>query len=335
MAKKKDIGHKLADDEIERIRKELEEEYAKAYKQLKAEADAYFEKYNKQVKRKMEKVKAGEMSEADFIKWKHQEMMANKKYDTLVRTLSQEMTKTNQMARDIVNGHLADVYAQNYNYSAFELCKGTGINLQFDLVDRRTVEKLVKDKKIPLPQASLKTIKDMKWNEQKIRSALFQGIVQGDSMDKIASRLQSVSGMSEEASIRNARTMVTAAECQGRQDRYEEAEEVYGIKMQKTWLATLDDRTRDAHAELDGVSVDIDEPFENSIGKIMFPCDPDCRDGENVYNCRCTMVSSIKGFPKDLSRREMGKGISGMSYDEWKKEATARAEEAAEKKRNK
>ena len=113
----------------------------------------------------------------------------------------------------------------------------------------------------------------------------------------------------------------------------EEAAEDYGIEMQKTWLATLDDRTRDAHAELDGETVDIDKPFKNSIGEIMFPCDPDCKDGENVYNCRCTMITSIKKYPKDLSRREMGRGIEGVSYDEWKRDATERAEEAARKKR--
>lgn len=333
--RRKDIGHKEADKELERIQKKLEEEYKKAYAELKKKADKYFEQYNKQVKEWMDAVKAGERSDEDFLAWKKREMLNNKRYDVLVRNLSKEMTKTDQMARDIVNGHLADIYAENYNFTAFEICKDAGINLQFDLVDRRTVERLVADDKIPLPQASLDTIKAFRWNEKNIKSALFQGIVQGDSMDDIAKRLRSVTDMDEAASIRNARTMTTAAECAGRQSRMEEAAEEYGIEMKKTWIATLDDRTRDAHAELDGESVDIDEPFVNSIGKIMFPCDPDCPDGENVYNCRCTMITSVKKYPKDLSRREMGKGIEDMSYDEWKREAKERAEEAARKKREK
>lgn len=328
--RKADIGHRAADKELERIEKRLKKEYEEAYAELKAKADAYFTKYNKQIKKKMELVKAGKLSEADFIKWKKKEMLKNKRYDSLVRTLSQEMTKTNEMARDIVNGHLADVYAENYNYSAFEVCKDVGINLQFDLVDRRTVELLVKNEEILLPQASLNTIKDMKWNEQKIQSALFQGIVQGDSMNDIAKRLRKVSGMNEEASMRNARTMTTAAECQGRQDRYEEIEDKYGIKLKKVWLAVLDARTRDAHIELDGTSVAVNEAWENEFGKIRFPSDPKAA-GANVYNCRCTMFTEIKGFPKDLSRREMGKGIEGMSYDEWKAEAFKRQEERKKK----
>lgn len=332
--RKPDFGHKAADKEIERIEKRLRQEYEEAYKQLKKKADRYFKQYNKAVEKWMDAIKAGDKTEEDFLAWKKQKMINNKRYYSLVDTLSQEMTKTNEMARDIINGHLADVYAENYNFSAFEVCKQAGINLQFDLVDRRTVEILVRDEMIPLPQASLDFIKDMKWNEQKIQSALFQGIVQGDSMDDIAKRLRKVSGMNKEASMRNARTMTTAAECQGRQDRYEEIEDKYGIKLQKLWIATLDARTRDAHIELDGTAIPVDESWENEFGKIRFPADPEAR-GANVYNCRCTMTTQIKKFPKDLSRREMGRGIEGMSYDEWKAEAFKRQEERKKRKAEK
>lgn len=326
-----DFGHRAADKELERIEKRLKEEYEKAYKELKKKADKYFEKYNKQVRKWMDAVKAGEKSDEDFRIWKKREMLKNKRYDVLVRSLAKEMTKTNQMARDIINGHMADVYAENYNFSAFELCKDAGINLQFDLVDRRTVEILVKNEQIPLPQASLNFIKDMNWNEKKIQSALLQGIIQGDSIDDIAKRLKKVSGMNEEASMRNARTMATAAECQGRQDRYEDIENKYGIKLQKVWLATLDARTRDAHVELDGTSVPVDGAWKNEFGKIRFPADPEAA-GANVYNCRCTMITQIKKYPKDLSRREMGRGIEGMSYNEWKAESFKRQEERKKKK---
>ena len=183
--RRRDIGHKEADKEIDRIRKELDEEYAKAYKELKKKADKYFSSYDKRVQTWMEKLKAGDKTEEEFLAWKKREMINNKRYTDLVKTLSKEMTKTDQMARDIINGHLADVYAENFNFTAFEICQETGINIHFDLVDRRTVEKLAKSDKLPLPQASLDTIKSMKLNEKNIKSALFQGIVQGDSMEDI------------------------------------------------------------------------------------------------------------------------------------------------------
>ena len=71
-----------------------------------------------------------------------------------------------------------------------------------------------------------------------------------------------------------------------------DAEEL-GIEVKKVWMAILDNRTRDAHAELNGVAVDVDEPFENELGEIMFPGDSDAEDPANVYNCRCTLGYNI------------------------------------------
>ena len=88
--------------------------------------------------------------------------------------------------------------------------------------------------------------------------------------------------------------MTTGAENRGRQDSYEQATED-GIILKRVWVATNDDRTREWHADLDGVEVDVDEPWENEIGEIMFPGDPTA-DGANIYNCRCAMRTRIKGF---------------------------------------
>ena len=70
-----------------------------------------------------------------------------------------------------------------------------------------------------------------------------------------------------------------------------------GIVMKREWLATNDSRTRHWHAELDGEEVDIDEPWVNEFGEIMFPGDPSA-DPANTYNCRCSMRSIVKGFRK-------------------------------------
>ena len=324
--KKKDLGHKFADKELAQYERELRKQYEKAFLSMKKEADKYFSKFEAQQQRMLMKLDKGEITNSQFIEWYNDTVTKNHQYDDLVHTLAKEMDKTNQMARDMMSGHMADIYAENYNRSAYELCQDLGMNLQFDLVDRRTVERLVKDGDKKLLPKPLNPNKDIKWNEKKVRSAMTQGILKGESVDDMAKRLRSVTKMNRESSVRTARTLSTQAECLGRQDRWEEAEAKYKIEMQKTWIATLDDRTRDWHAELDGETVDLDQPFENSVGKIMFPCDPDCPDGENVYNCRCTMITSIKNYPRDLSTRQMGKGIEGISYEKWKAEATERAE---------
>lgn len=88
------------------------------------------------------------------------------------------------------------------------------------------------------------------------------------------------------SAIRNARTMTTSAENAGRLDSYRRAKDM-GIEVMKTWVATLDSRTRHTHRMIDGETVDVDEPFSNGL---MFPADPD-GDPEEVYNCRCTLVT--------------------------------------------
>ncbi len=129
-----------------------------------------------------------------------------------------------------------------------------------------------------------------------MNAEVLQGVLQGESMGDIAKRLAKTVGMDETAAIRNARTMVTSAECKGRQDSYIRAQKD-GIVMQRRWIATKDARTRHWHAELDGALAEVDEPFENAIGKIMYPGDPSA-DGANVYNCRCTIAAKVLGFKK-------------------------------------
>lgn len=330
MAKKLDKGHQIADDQLKELEKRLKAEYKTAYKEMSAKANAYLEKFHAQDAEKAKLVQAGKLSQKEYLDWRNRQILLSHQSDELVRNLAHDMTHTNEIAAAMINGNSYRAFAENHNFGAYEVCKGTGESLRFDIYDEHTVERLVKDNPKLLPHVDIDETKDVRWNEQHIRSALTQGVLQGDSIDKIASRLQQVTNMNDAASVRNARTMTTAAESAGRMDAYHEAEEM-GIELEKVWIATLDNRTRDAHAELDGEAVPLDEPFVNSIGEIMYPACPDCDDPENVYNCRCTMITQVKGRPKDLSNRVMDKSLGDMSYEQWKAEA---AERMAEKNKD-
>lgn len=322
MAKKLDKGHQIADDQLKELEKRLKAEYKTAYKEMSAKANAYLEKFHAQDAEKAKLVQAGKLSQKEYLDWRNRQILLSHQSDELVRNLAYDMTHTNEIAAAMINGNSYRAFAENHNFGAYEVCKGTGEALRFDIYDEHTVERLVKDNPKLLPHVDIDETKDVRWNEQHIRSALTQGVLQGDSIDKIASRLQQVTNMNDAASVRNARTMTTAAESAGRMEAYHEAEEM-GIEMEKVWIATLDDRTRDAHIELDGVAVPIDAYWENSIGKIFEPADPDA-DPENVYNCRCRMISQVKGRPKDLSNRVMDESLGNMTYDEWKAAAAER-----------
>lgn len=64
----------------------------------------------------------------------------------------------------------------------------------------------------------------------------------------------------------------------------------------RTWAATLDRRTRDSHAMMNGQQRGMDEPYESPYGsRFMFPGDGSLgADAAELVNCRCTEFIEIK-----------------------------------------
>lgn len=60
-----------------------------------------------------------------------------------------------------------------------------------------------------------------------------------------------------------------------------------GVFVEKEWLAKLDDRTRDSHAQLDGVRIGIRQRFANGL---LFPGDVSGGEAADRINCRCTCL---------------------------------------------
>jgi hypothetical protein len=82
-----------------------------------------------------------------------------------------------------------------------------------------------------------------------------------------------------------------------RQEATDQVIEATGIdpgNVKRRWMATLDARTRDTHASLDGQERGLDEPFESDSGALlMYPGDPNAPP-EEVINCRCTIAINIE-----------------------------------------
>ena len=165
--------------------------------------------------------------------------------------------------------------------------------ITFNILNPETVRKLEREGDITLPKKKVDVPKDMRWNTKQIASKLYQGILGGDSIPKIAKSLMEVIGNNKASAVRNARTMVTGAENAGRLDSYNDLAE-QGVVQKKEWIATPDDRTRESHIAVDGEERDIDKPFSNGL---MYPGDP-AGDPAEVWNCRCSMGTHIVGFRK-------------------------------------
>jgi uncharacterized protein with gpF-like domain len=68
------------------------------------------------------------------------------------------------------------------------------------------------------------------------------------------------------------------------------------LPLNREWIASGDERTRETHAEADGQIVGMDEPFTVGGASLMYPGDP-AGPAEEVINCRCSV-----GFIVDESR---------------------------------
>ena len=213
------------------------------------------------------------------------------------------------------------MFAENYNHAAYELERQAG-NIGFETYSAESVARLIQKKPQMLPKWKINEPKDYRWNYRKVENNVKQGIIQGESINQIADRLvQSLCTQNEDKMRTFARTAVTGAQNAGRQAQMEEAEEL-GVQLMKRWVATLDDRTREAHADLDGQEVAVDESFSVDVDgehyEIQYPGDPSA-DPCMVYNCRCTMIQVYKGIDRKSVRRDMDDNeVVDMTYKEWK-----------------
>ena len=315
-----DKAHVLTDLKLEEMEKRLSAIYSRAEKEIQKTADEYFSKFAKQDKAKRKLVEQGKLTEDEYKKWRKGKVMYGKRFTEMKEQCAKQLLNVNQTALAYVNGQLPEVYAINYNALAGSV-DGVG-GYSFTLVDADTVRNLAVTDTSLLPYKEIDPSKDIPWNMKKINAETLQGILQGESMDKIAKRLRNVQEMNKTQAIRSARTIVTGAENKGRQDSYARAE-ADGIILQKEWLATNDGRTRHSHAVLDGAIVDQDKKFDNGL---MYPGDPNGRP-EEVYNCRCTLVAKVNGFKKVQVQKAMGKE---WTNEEEYREAQEKAKSAFE-----
>ena len=286
-----DKAHILTDEKLEEMEKRLSAIYSRAEKEIQKTAEEYFARFAKQDEAKRKLLEQGKITEEEYTKWRKGKVMYGKRFTEMKEQCAKQLLNVNQTAVAYINGELPEVYAINYNALAGSV-DGVG-GYSFTLVDADTVRNLAVTDTSLLPYKKIDPAKDIPWNMKKINAETLQGILQGDSMDKIAKRIMNVQEMNKTQAIRSARTIVTGAENKGRQDSYARAE-ADGIILERTWLATNDSRTRHSHAVLDGETKPIDTPFSNGL---MYPGDPDGEPSE-VYNCRCTLIAKVKGFKK-------------------------------------
>lgn len=244
--------------------------------------------------------------------------LKNQWYADMIDETTTRIAHVNQIALSYANGELPAIYAKNYAAVNADLVQ-LGLDKQYHVFSESAIKKMILTDKITTPYITHEKIlnipKDKRWNMKTINSQVLQGIIQGESIPQISSRIfpeimdktdmegltekekKSVITKNKKSAIRNARTMVTGVENGGRLDSYKSLSQK-GLVMQKVWISTADKRTRDWHLSMDGQLRNLNENFEDGNGdELRYPGDPKA-EPRTVYNCRCGMRTEIIGFRK-------------------------------------
>lgn len=309
MAKHKpDSAHKQTDRELASLEQRIAAEYKKAAEELQEKVDAYFEQFKKRDAEQLQLLQDGKITQQQYTQ-RLAQIGRGKRFEALRDRVAERYTRANEVTAAYINGDMAKIYAMNHAYTIQNVkgqADGALDNIDFALFDEHTVKRLLVERPDLMPyypeKRAINRGIDLAYGKRQITSVVTSGILQGQSITKMARHLMDmVTGMNQTSAVRAARTAVTQAENAGRQAAADELESK-GCILQKRWMATHDNRTRHYHAKADGQIVDNDKPFTVGGEKLMFPGDGSMgASGWNLYNCRCSCGAEIIGFKSILT----------------------------------
>ena len=267
------------------IQRQLERKINRLYKDLHEASQDLIDDFSEDFE-ETDKKKKDQLTEEEYKKWKRKFVTQSVIVATLIRKLAKLATQANEKSAKEIYKSMAEAYKFGFNGWVKEFNAKYALNMS--LADRKAIENILKGGKL-LPEPRVNIPKDLKWNERRMRSALLQSVLKGESIPQLSKRLQNAVDMNKTSAVRNERTMTMHSHNAGRFEAGLEAIE-RGIKMDKEWIAHIDDRTRKSHIEINGEVVPFDEPFSNGL---MYPQDFD-GDPSEVYNCRCRLGYVVK-----------------------------------------
>ena len=226
----------------------------------------------------------------------------------LERDIIQEVMKLYDDDGKLLRETLTEVYNTSYYRTAWALETETRARLGYSAVDLKTVQLSIQN-----PFTGLTLNERLERHRTNLiyglKEELTRGFVNGDTYPQISRRVKDLLEGDAGKAIRIVRTESTRIYNEAQYDSILHAEE-QGITMTKTWISSRDDRTRESHEMLDGVTIPVDEPFEIDGDEGMFP--GDFSRAENVINCRCAVQYNVVAINKP-THDELGE----MEFDDW------------------
>lgn len=330
----RDAGAEATDKILASLERRILKEYGQAAEEAEAKWKKYMDSFDVADKKEAARLDAGEITKQEYQAWRDRHLAQGKHWEEMKDVIAKDYHNANLIAARLTNSTMADVYALNANYGTYLVEHGAKIDTGFTLYNHDSAEALLKEQwsvspergeNSFLPKPSAKKLQELEeakrenpdvlWNKQKLQSAMMQGVLSGEPLTALASRLAGVAQMDANQAIRNARTMTTNVQSKGRMDAFDRAAKL-GVDLMDEWNSILDGATRHSHRHMHGERKphDSKKPFSNGC---RWPGDPQGPTGE-VYNCRCRLISWVKGHEGATVKHNVAMG--DMSFEEWKEE---------------
>ena len=269
--------------------------YKEGLKNIRKDINLLYEKH----------AKDGKLSAADLSKYNRLTNLEKNIADNL-KTAYDVQVRTTKKA---VKG----AFESSFYYSTFELEQEAKIPLMFGLLKKEAVNAVVEG-----PNRWPQIAKGhTKLTNAKIRDQIMQGVVQGKDAGQVTKAIAKEMNIAASKACRIVRTETHRAQNQGSLDSYTEAYKK-GVLIQKVWVATLDDRTRDSHRVMDGQVVEVYEEFimPGDI-KALAPGLSGSASGD--INCRCIIRAEVAGYSPQVRRSRKDGIIPQQTYQQWAK----------------
>lgn len=190
---------------------------------------------------------------------------------------------------ETVSEYLTKSYEDGFVGTMYDL-QGQGIPLVFPIDQEQVVDAIQHETKLSESLYS-RLGKDTKVLSRQIAGEISRGISNAAMYSEIARNIAGYAGISKNKAMRIARTEAHRIQCKATADAQWKAKEK-GADVVKQWDASLDDKTRDTHRQLDGQIRELDEVFELQGKTAMMP--GGFGDPAEDCNCRCALLQRAR-----------------------------------------
>lgn len=287
------MNERWLSNNIARHERELRKIYQETYDEIREQLAKTYEKY----------AKAGKLTNAEMTKYN--------RLTSLEKELNQIAGHGTLKARGDIQRLTREQYEESYFRYSWAMDNEIGVRANWAVLRPEAVKAAISNRIADIAKERLRQV-----TRERIQRTVAQGLLRGDSFDKMAREMRKGLTLTAKDAMRIARTEGGRAQSLGTNACYEEARDM-GIEFDEEWSATLDDRTRDSHGAMDGVKREEEGfPFPG-VGFVEGPRLTGV--AEEDINCRCTVIPIVIDAGPRL-RRDRERGIVPyQTYAEWKK----------------